>query len=367
MNNKSRLTEYVLKRRKQRDNELKYDFMPSLLEIIERPSHMAGKVIIVAVALLLIFAICYASLSKVDVVVSGQGNVVGTVKQLNVNSTYSGKVSILNVKVGDNVKAGDVLIVLDTDEISMNRELISYEFDKAMIEREILGLYAEDANAVVDVSKYDAGFAQFIDSLILDNELYKKQVEQSYNEEVTILQRKVSVNQRMAELDDLIIQYKNKILQYDRQIEEMTITSAVDGYVAELNVSSVGENVLSNNTLLTIIPENNELIFEGYIADKDIGVVSVGDEVQIKLSAYSFSEYGAVYGKIKEISKNSKFIEGVGNVYIVKIVFDDNLNDNIKLEYGMSGSVEVIVGNRSLMDYFLEPIKKGLNNSLKEK
>ncbi len=365
--NTGKLTEYIMKRRKQKDNELKYDFMPSLLEIIERPAHIAGKVIIVSIALLLVFAICYASLSKIDIVVSGQGNVVGTVKSLNINSACSGTVSALNVKVGDSVQAGDVLIMLDTEELSINRELVSYELDKARVEREILGLYAEDEDSVIDVSKYDVKFNQFVQSLVLDNDLYKKQVEQSYAKELAILQRKVTVNQRMAELDDLIVQYENNILQYDKQLEAMTITSSVDGYVAELNVSSVGESVLSNSTLMTIIPDENELIFEGYVADKDIGSVSVGDEVQIKLSAYSFSDYGAVYGKITGISKNSKYVEGLGNVYVVKVVFEDELNENIKLEYGMSGTMEVLVGKRSLMDYFLEPVKKGLDNSLKEK
>ena len=51
------LTEYVLKHGKKRDKELKYDFMPSLLEIIERPAHKAGTVIIIGIFTLLIGAI----------------------------------------------------------------------------------------------------------------------------------------------------------------------------------------------------------------------------------------------------------------------------------------------------------------------
>ena len=62
------LTEYVLKHSKRRDKELKYDFMPSLLEIIERPAHKAGTVIIVGIFTLLIAVIIWACVSEIDVV-----------------------------------------------------------------------------------------------------------------------------------------------------------------------------------------------------------------------------------------------------------------------------------------------------------
>ena len=66
----NKLTEYVLKHSKNKDKELKYDFMPSLLEIIERPAHKAGTVIILGVFTLMIAAVIWACLSKIDVVVT---------------------------------------------------------------------------------------------------------------------------------------------------------------------------------------------------------------------------------------------------------------------------------------------------------
>ncbi len=370
MSNKNigKLTEYIIKRRKQKDDNLKYDFMPSLLEIIERPAHMASKVIIISIALLLVFAITYASLSEIDVVVTGQGQVSGSKSTLNVNATYSGKILSLNVKTGDSVKAGDVLLTLDTSEILLNKDLISYELEKAKIEREILATFYEDMNTVIDASKYDTKYTQFVDSLILENELYKKQIEGIGDEEgLYALQKKVSVNERIAELDDIIVQCENNISIYNKQLEGMTIVSPVNGYISEMLITGSGESIMANSTLMTIIPDDSRFVFEGYISDKDVGSVSVKDKVQIKLSAYSFSDYGAVYGEITEISKSSKYVEGLGNVYVVKVEFDEDLNSNITLEYGMSGNMEVLVGKRSLMDYFLEPVKQGLSNSLKEK
>ena len=52
-----KLSKYILKNGKNKDKNLKYDFMPSLLEIIERPTHVAGKIIVVAIASLLVVAL----------------------------------------------------------------------------------------------------------------------------------------------------------------------------------------------------------------------------------------------------------------------------------------------------------------------
>lgn len=67
------------------------------------------------------------------------------------------------------------------------------------------------------------------------------------------------------------------------------------------------------------------------------------------------------------ISKSSYQIEGMGNVYKIEVEIDrEGFNEEIKLMSGMSGTVEIDVGKRSVLDYFLEPILQGMKNSLKE-
>ena len=73
---KKPLTDYLRKYRQQKDRTLKYDFMPSLLEIVERPAHIAGKWIIIFISFLLVIVLLWASFSKIDVVLVGTGEVV---------------------------------------------------------------------------------------------------------------------------------------------------------------------------------------------------------------------------------------------------------------------------------------------------
>ena len=113
----NRFTEYVLKHSSNRDSELKYDFMPSLLEIIERPAHKAGMVIITGFFALLVSAVIWACFSEVDIVITSQGSIQPVGNTNVVESAASGTVKDIKVKDGQHVRAGEVLIELDSKNL----------------------------------------------------------------------------------------------------------------------------------------------------------------------------------------------------------------------------------------------------------
>ena len=112
MDNKE--TNYILKHSRKRDKELKYDFMPSMLEIIERPAHKGGTVIILGVFTLLIAAIIWACCSKTDVVVTASGSIQPTGNLSIVQPQSNGVIKAINVSEGAHVEKGDILVELDT-------------------------------------------------------------------------------------------------------------------------------------------------------------------------------------------------------------------------------------------------------------
>ena len=117
---------------------------------------------------------------------------------------------------------------------------------------------------------------------------------------------------------------------------------------------------------MSIVPNDVPLQMECYIQNKNIADINIGDTVQIKLDAYSYSDYGTVSGKIIYISPNSDVVDNIGNVY--RVITDiENDNKNIKIISGLSGNLEIKTGQRSIISYFLEPILNGFNGSLKEK
>ena len=107
----------------------------------------------------------------------------------------------------------------------------------------------------------------------------------------------------------------------------------------------------------------NEYVFNAYVADEDVTGMKIGDIVQLKLPAYDDTEFEYINGTVTSISDIPFNISERGVVYMVKITPEAIPKD---IKPGMDGSVDIIVGTRTIMEYFLEPFKNGLNNSMRE-
>lgn len=371
-NKKSRkeaLSEYIIKTSTVRDKRLKYDFMPSLLEIIEKPSHIAGKVIIIGIALLLLVSIIWAALSKINVIVSGTGNISPQNSIVTIKSTISGVVSKINYSDGDYVKAGDLLVTLETENIDAQINKLEDSINRLKVEAAIKNIYLEDVNKQVNVADYDDKYSDLINNIILENKLKLLELERYNGETANIikLQYITELSGKIAQIDGEIEGYENELKALKLQLENYQIKSPINGCISGMAVNSTGQMVTQADVLLQIVPTDKPLVFEGYIHDKDIANIKIGDVAKIKISAYSYSDYGDIDGRVTYISKSSYQIEGMGNVYKIEVEIDsEGFNEEIKLMSGMSGTVEIDVGKRSVLDYFLEPILQGMKNSLKE-
>lgn len=411
----SALTEYVLKHDRKRDRELKYDFMPSLLEIIERPARREGTVIIIGIFVLLVSAILWACVSEIDVVITASGN-IQPIGNINVVKTYSGgTVKSINVSEGAFVNVGDVLIELDAEalEIDVNQLQNHQKILEAQrdIYRKILagddlsgikmGSYSDDLKPYMQaILDSDTGYRNSLanyenekSAAEINREIAELQLEQ-YQSTGTKRQMKaqeLSIRQYTLAMENADLQISNVKAQYSSQVnaniseinhqldeihanldkyrlsvEYQNITAPVSGYVNSIEVNTPGETVTSAQQLVTIVPDNtpNEMIC--YVKNTDIADIELGMEAEIKLEAYPYNRYGTVKGTVKYISPSSFANEQLGNIYVVKLGLDGG-NENIRVISGLSGAVEIRIGKRTVMDYFLEPIVKGFGESLKEK
>lgn len=411
----SKLTEYVLKHSKKRDKELKYDFMPSLLEIIERPAHIAGTIIILGVFTLLIAAIVWACVSKIDVVITASGT-IQPVGNLNVVESYTGgTVKSINTSEGAHVAKGDVLIELDTESLEIDENQLNSQ--KKILESQC-EVYQKIRNgedvSKLKISDYETELQPYIQAILDSDASYKntlanlekeksnadlnQQIAQIQLEEYqangTARQRQMqelAVQQYYLAIEQADLQIADTKTKYDAQIssqlsqiseqisdistqlekyclsmENQKVTAPVNGYVNSIAVNTVGEAVNSAEQLITIVPENTPVEMMCYVKNMDIADVKIGMESEIKLAAYPYNKFGTVKGKVKYISPSSFVSEQLGSVYLVKLEVDGS-NKNIDLISGLSGNVEIKTDRRTVMEYFLDPIVKGFGESLKEK
>ena len=410
-------TEYVLKHSKKHDKELRYDFMPSMLEIIERPAHKAGTVIILSVFSLLITAVIWACLSKTDIVVTSNGSIqpVGNISSL--NSYASGTIKSINVEEGAYVKAGDVLIELDTQSLDIDADTLSSQKDVLEAQKKIYTMIRnnEDIDSI-DVTKYDLNLQPYILTIIDNDKSYRNNlstleslkenaslnrdiakikldeyakdtnvsqaafdaqklvVKQAENEfiqaETNVLKEQTSyseqLNSSLSEINGKLSQINAELEKYRLSIEYQKITAPVNGYINSIAVNNIGETVTTAQQVVTIVPADTPVEMVCYVKNMDIADIKVGMDAEIKLEAYPYNKYGTVKGKVKYISPSSFTTEQLGSVYLVKLDVDDS-NPNINVMSGLSGAVEIKIGTQSVMRYFLDPIVKGFGDSMKEK
>ena len=410
-------TEYALRHSRKHDRELKYDFMPEMLEIIERPAHKAGTVIILSVFSLLIAAVIWACLSKTDIVVTSSGTIqpVGNISSL--NSYASGTIKSINVEEGAYVTAGDILIELDTQSLDIDVDTLNNQKSVLEAQREFYTMIRNgDDMSAKDISAYSADIQPYLLSIIDNDKAYHnnlstlesakenaslnrdiakikldeykvnsnisqaeydaqklvvKQVENEYIQaETNVLNAQTSyseqINSSLSDISGKLSQVNAELEKYRLSIEYQKIVAPVNGYINSIAVNNIGETVTSAQQVVTIVPADTPVEMVCYVKNMDIADIKVGMDAEIKLEAYPYNKYGTVKGKVKYISPSSFQNEKLGSVYLVKLDVDDS-NPNINVMSGLSGAVEVKIGRQSVMRYFLDPIVKGFGDSMKEK
>ncbi len=411
----NKMTEYILRHSRKKDKELKYDFMPSLLEIIERPAHKAGTVIILGVFTLFIVAIVWACFSKIDVVITASGS-VQPVGNINVVQSYAGGfVTAIDVEEGEYVHAGDVLIELNTETLDIDEQQLQTQKKVLEAQREIYQkIQSGDDISGVDISNYDVELQPYIQAILdadtsykntlsnlekeksnaelnqqigelqleeyqsngtarqaesqeLTNQQYALAVEQAELQiNDTKTQYSAQINSKISEIDTQLIEIEANLEKYQLSKEYQNITAPVSGYVNSVSVNTLGETITSAQELVTIVPDNTPIEMVCYVQNMDIADIAVGMEAEIKLEAYPYNKYGTVKGTVKYISPSSFVSEQLGSVYLVKLEINNN-NEDIDVLSGLSGTVEIKTDKRTVMEYFLDPIIKGFGESLKEK
>lgn len=175
-------------------------------------------------------------------------------------------------------------------------------------------------------------------------------------------------------LDELITKQKEanlikaEINAYLFQSKQQLIKSPVDGYVGKLLVNTESGVVNSGEALITIIPANEPLIIKATTLNKDIGFLKEGQKVAIKIDTFNFQKYGKLDGELIHIANDAIEDEKLGIVYEIKVKplkTTLKIDGEIKnIEPGMSVIAEVKVGKRRVIELFIYPIIKYLDEGL---
>ena len=154
---------------------------------------------------------------------------------------------------------------------------------------------------------------------------------------------------------------RTKKNQYD-------IKSPVDGYILVLNTNTKNGVISPAQEVITIVPNDVNIIAKVDVLNKDIGFIKDNMDSVIKVATFNFQKYGLVNAKVKKISTSSVDKKNYGPIYEVTLLLDKSYliyKGNKKyLKPGMSISAEMKVGKRRMIEFFLYPAIKHINEGM---
>jgi len=155
------------------------------------------------------------------------------------------------------------------------------------------------------------------------------------------------------------------------RVERLVVRAPTRGQVQHVLHRSPGEVVRAGETIARIVPLGDPLVAEVYVKPDDIAAVKVNDKAELKVTAYDFSKYGKIKGEVTAISPTTTENEDKRSYYKAIIRFDPGRSDRYtaewRLQAGMTVDAEIISGSKSLLQYLLKPIYRGIDAAFSER
>jgi hemolysin D len=221
-------------------------------------------------------------------------------------------------------------------------------------------------------NRYQATMSQ----LQSDIEQAKLRLQEEQNSSQSLLQAgKLAILKNQQQLKDLqsqitglqsqILQTKSEITSLRIQLQQRIVRSPIDGVIFELPFNKPGAVVQPGQRIAQVAPKNADVVLRANMPIQDSGFLKLGMPVKVKFDAYPYQEYGIVEGKVTWISPDSKVEQTPqGNIetYELKITLEQQYVENgekrIPLTSGQTANAEVIIRQRRIIDFVLDPFKK---------
>lgn len=175
------------------------------------------------------------------------------------------------------------------------------------------------------------------------------------------------LNETAQQIDVL----RQELIKAQQRNQQQVIRSPIDGTVQQLVIHTVGGVVTPAQELMLIVPKESTLEVEALILNKDVGFVSEGQIAEVKVDTFNFTKYGIIDGEIAHISNDAIQDENLGLVYMAKVLMHkSNMwinNKEVNLSPGMSATVEIKTGKRRIIEYFLSPLLRYKQESIRER
>lgn len=372
---------------------------------------------IVWLALLCIVAFfAWASWARLDQVTRAPGSVIASSRTQIIQSQDGGTIKELLVREGDTVDAGQPLLRFDKDRVEASylearAKAAGLAATVARLKAEVLGTplvfppelsdYPEfRQNQMLLFSKRQAAIREDIDALQGMIALAQKELEMTTpllktgdvsQTDVMRLQRQVAelksqvTNKRnkyfqdaqteLSKAQEDLAGVQQNMVQRKSQLELTELRAPVHGVVKNVRITTLGGVIRPGEEVMQIVPLEDSLIVQAKLSPADIAFVKTGMQARVKIDAYDYTVYGDLAGKLTYISADTlseDLRQGEQPYYRVQVQtigrqFSGKPHEQLEIQPGMTATIEIRTGERTVLQYLTKPVTKTLTQSLGER
>lgn len=177
---------------------------------------------------------------------------------------------------------------------------------------------------------------------------------------------KRELNEVMAEISRIA---ETQTALQDR-VSRTTLRSPVKGVVKRLYANTIGGVVTPGSDILEIVPLGDALLIEVQIKPADIAYINVGQTARLKFTAYDFAIHGSVKGEVFFVSADTITDDEGNSYYIARIrparSYLGHESRPLPIKVGMTSEADIITAKKTILEYLLKPIHRGLGKALRE-
>lgn len=276
------------------------------------------------------------------------------------------------------------LSVLERQQVQKNQEIkelegqiknLKYSLSLANEEKNILKPMVEKGVTsrieLIRTERQVAELKQALDSSILALPRIKSMHEEStkrINEHKAIFISEGRKELSQIRLKLAVIEESLKTVK-DR-VQRTEVKSPVFGTIKRILINTVGGVIQPGMNLVEIVPLEDSLLIEAKVKPADVGFLRPGQKAKVRLTAYDFGSYGTLEGSLENISADA-IVDEFGESYFQVIIKTSNSfftkkNRKLPIIPGMVAEIDVLTGKRTILEYFLDPVKKIKEHSFKE-
>ena len=355
------------------------------------------------------------SFAKIDQVTRAQATVIASARTQEIQASEGGILTQLAVTEGEEVKAGQLLVVLEEERA---KAAVDNSASKtAALTAKLARLNAEIFEKPLVFPKGVQDYPEYVQN---QRALYNRR-RQAINEEVSSLEKMLVLARQELRMNEPLLKYGDvsqaDVIKLSRQVadieaqinnkrnkyfeeaqaemtkaqeeldteleqlrdraqvlEEKRLMAPTEGKIKNINVTTIGGVVKPGEVIMQILPTSSDLVIDAKVSPADIAYVKEGQEATVKLDAYDYSIFGAMKGTVNYISPDTLMEQtpkGEEPYYRVLIVINGaefkGRGDEIVIKPGMTASVDIKAMERTVLSYLTKPITKTLSEGLGER